>query len=387
MSGSSLRELVEMLLSGRDGDAVVAHMRTRPGAFTTECSLQAYVSKVRALLLESDDPRKYHPDHATSLAALRRSLPVPPGATDAAGSDEATESGTDSGAACRRAGEAFLSASFRVQHKLTRRHQRRQFCLHDETVDAVFRRVRLLPDNLTTFRVSADEAEECRTRAVRSTLRRQESVLVVHGSSEHLDRAVLTLETCDERTCIGALGVALLLVSGRRMAEVFNGRSSFRALDGSPTAALFAGQLKTDHPTPYAIPLLCTLAVFQRGLDELRRRQGQWDARRGAFVSGAPSVLNLTNSAVHTRYASNLNKYLKRNGNLDGASVHDLRRFYIQAVWLGYKYEETQSTFNRVAMQFLGHAGIEESLKYNSVRLRGFKHAFTERLSMRPRGR
>jgi hypothetical protein len=58
------------------------------------------------------------------------------------------------------------------------------------------------------------------------------------------------------------------------------------------------------------------------------------------------------------------------------ASVHDCRRFYIQAVWLGFRYDETPVTFNVVAMQFLGHATLAESLHYNSVRLLGLRHRF-----------
>jgi integrase len=61
---------------------------------------------------------------------------------------------------------------------------------------------------------------------------------------------------------------------------------------------------------------------------------------------------------------------------LPTATNHDLRRYYAQAVWLGFDYHSTPVTVNRVVMAILGHTQLELSLHYNSVRLLDFTHRF-----------
>lgn len=344
MARSLQAEMAERLLSGEEGADVVAAMRAHPTAFKTECSLQSFISRIRRLVLESDDPRSRHPGSAASLAALARRVRRP-----------------DVDPECRAKAAAFLQAGHREQHQLHRRHARRQFCMGHPEVDAAVRAVRLLPANLASFRATADETDECRRRGAQATVRQNESVLVLHGASGYLDRAVAILEQCTASTSFGALGFALLLVSGRRTAELFNGQSAF-ARGPIAQSARFRGQLKRRQPRPYDVPLLCPFELFQRGLRVLREKQ-----------AGEPPG---DNAAANRRYAANLSRSIKRDFLVPQARVHDCRRFYIQAVWLGFRYDETPVTFNVVAMQFLGHATLAESLHYNSVRLLGFTHRF-----------
>lgn len=345
MSKALLAEMVEKLLSGEAGSSVAEYMRRHRSAFNTDCSMQSYVSRVRRMVLDSPDPRKFHASHRDTLSAFRarvRRRDVDPD--------------------CRQKARAFLDSTFRKQYHTMRRHARRKFCFGNPGVDEVFREIRMLPDSMQSFHPLREEAYSCRRQSTATTLRKNESVLLIRDASSFLDRAVEILRESTPRTSIASLGFALLLVSGRRTAEVFNGRSSF---EPGPTAmsAIFTGQLKKRSSTTYTIPLLCTFSLFDRGMRALLEKQGDEE---------------LTNEEVHVKYASNLNKAIKSQ-LAPQATVHDCRRFYIQALWLGYGYAETTATFNRVAMQFLGHDTLSESLKYNNVRLLEFRHRFPAR--------
>eukprot|EP00966_Prymnesium_polylepis_P272294 6290967-Prymnesium_polylepis.1 len=74
------------------------------------------------------------------------------------------------------------------------------------------------------------------------------------------------LETAAPNHSFARLILPLLAVSGRRLGEVVNGRSTF-----APTPhghyTIFSGQLKKRRPQPpYQIPLLVPFASFAKGL-------------------------------------------------------------------------------------------------------------------------
>lgn len=349
MSKSLLAELTERLLSGEEGSHVVQAMRDHPTAFKTDCSVQSYVSRIRRGILDSSDPRARHPEYEESVNAFLRS---------SEGADPR----------CRALALEFEGFDARGRFQMLRQHRLRKFCMGDPEVDAALSRVRLLPDNMRSFRTPPVAAESCRRQGELSTVHKNESVLVVKEGSSVLARATRILEECSIRTSYVDLGFALLLVSGRRMAEIFNGSSRFTP--GPPRltdyCSIFRGQLKRHRPAPpYLIALLCPYATFMRGLDALREKQ----SRAGREAGGED------NGAVHVRYSSNIHKRMDEL-LAPGATVHDLRKFYIQAVWQGFGFEETSLTFNRVAMHFLGHLTLGESLHYNSVRVRGFHDRF-----------
>jgi len=371
MFAARLRGLAEELLDGAAGQDVVQRMRVNTAAFRTDCSLRTYISRVRRLVMDSGNARSMHPRRAETLRAL-----------------VARASRPDVGEACRLRAQAFAADSLRAQVATQRKHQRRKFCLGHAAVDDALRRVQLLADNMLAFRINDDEADSCRRRSVQRVVSRNEHVLMVPEASAFLRRAEAILRTAEPATPLGALGFALLLVTGRRTAKVFNGRSAF-GRGSNPMSCRFDGQLKKERPEPYEIPLLCAFDLLRAGVDALRARQGPWDAALQRFApagavgaagaAGGPAdVLALTNEQVHKRYSSNMNRDLKRIYFVPEASNHDCRRFYAQAVWLGYNYAATLVTFNRVTMRFLGHESLEESLKYNSVRLHGFDDRFPE---------
>jgi hypothetical protein len=361
MANARTRGLAEELLGGARGGDVVQRMRADKSAYSTACSLSTHITVVRQVIMASGDPRSMHRERDETLRVLleRASLP-------------------DVSPTCRLQAQAFAADTLRNQVLTLRQHQRHKFCLGHPEVDDALRRVELLTDNMRDFRVNDDEADQCRRQSTERVVRRNEQVLMVPAASAVLQRAEDILRTAGPKTTLSALGFALLLTTGRRTAELLNGRSQF--LPGpNPMSAVFHGQLKTEHPSPYTIPILVKFELLRKGLDALRARQGNWDAATQQFKPCAPGkrdVLAITNRQVNTRYASHLNRDLRRLYFLPNANNHDCRRFYAVAVWVGFDYQATPVTFNRVAMRFLGHSELHTSLSYNSVRLIDFEHRF-----------
>ena len=85
----------------------------------------------------------------------------------------------------------------------------------------------------------------------------------------------------------------LLLVTGRRLAEIMNGRSKFTPIEDQPYHARFTGQLKrkrgdesemedsdneddgydSEDDSTYKIPLLVPFDTFEKGWKALREKQ------------------------------------------------------------------------------------------------------------------
>ena len=144
-----------------------------------------------------------------------------------------------------------------------------------------------------------------------------------------------------------------MIASGRRTAEILNGRSSFEAVDGEPRAAQFEGQAKkrgdgacVSHPAARAD------RTFARALDALRTLQG------GAVFS---------NRDASRECSQPLRRELLRRGalRLPHLKVHDLRSLYMSFVWQCYSCDQT---FARTTMHCLGHVSLAESLSYCNVR-------------------
>lgn len=307
-------------------------------AFKTSCSRQNYVSKIRRKIFDEDDQRKYHKSYHRTM---QRFL----------GSIHATASNN-----CKENAILFQHANFRMKYKLIKKHKRKEFCIGDTKVDEAFSKIKLVNPRVLGFRTNAADWEICKQKSKERTRKKNRQVVTVRDSMKYLKRARTILETCQYTTTLGELGFALMLTSGRRMSEIFNGRSVFKK-GSNANSSLFTGQLKTDVKGEYEIPLLCTFELFSEGLKTLRQKQG--------------NLSELTNDDINTKYSSNLNKALKTKLFFPGSTNHDCRRFYIQAIWKGYKYEK-QYTFNAVAMHFLGHSDLQESLNYNYLLLGGF---------------
>lgn len=333
-----LKNEIETLLQYMNNHKSIANLNWGD-AFKTSCSRQNYVSKIKRYIFDKDDKRKYHKSYDKTMQAFLHAV---------GGSDSKV---------CKENATLFQKADFRMKYKLLKKHKRKEFCLGDPKVDEAFKAIKLINPRISNFRTTTSDWETCKNLSKDRTRERNRKVVTVEKSMKYLMRARELVETCDQRTSIGELGFALMLTSGRRMSEIFNGRSRFRQ-GSNACSAFFTGQLKTESKGEYEIPLLCNFENFMNALNYLREKQG--------------NVSELTNDQVNAKYSSNLNKLLKMKLFYPLSTNHDCRRFYIQAIWKGYKYEG-QHTFNAVAMQFLGHSDLQESLNYNYLLLGDFR--------------
>jgi hypothetical protein len=245
------------------------------------------------------------------------------------------------------------SAYERVQLLRDHRHQRQW----PEEADEAVKRIEVVPPHAVAFRLSDNEIKLCKAASERARLDKNNELRIVEGASDILDH-VCTLLDAFVRTPsyagVALLGVCLMLVSGRRLAEIMNGRSTFVA-DGM-RHVVFSGQLKKrGHDITLRIPLLTPADTFIVAVAVLRQRQGD--------------VTSLTNEQVTRRYQTNLTRELRC---LYPAlhHVHVLRSVYISAVVEAFV---SPHTFARTAMLCLGHATLAESLAYNNVSLRDFE--------------
>jgi integrase len=183
-----------------------------------------------------------------------------------------------------------------------------------------------------------------------------------------------------EMYTIAQLAVTLLLVSGRRSAEILNGRSVFAPRADSHFHAQFRGQLKKQgNAAAYTIPLLVPFNVFAQALQILRQKQS----------AAGISPVKLSEEAVHSKYQKRVASVLDERritGFLPSLPLsdatcnrhltpHDLRAIYVALVQKMFccDYE-----FPQVAKLVLGHKSVTESLHYQTVRVL----ASTTRLGM-----
>jgi len=305
------------LVDGADAETAIAALRE---TYTTTASLSTAMSLVRAAVLEAervvdDAPLRAHARHPEVAA--------------------------------------FLALPLREQYRLQREHARNP--TWPPEAEAALAALRLLPPNMDGFALTRRETLDLKRRREEAQLARQEAPLVVADAPRLLRAATAMLASATASTSFPRLILPLLLVSGRRFAEVVNGRSSFTPT-AHPYLCIFNGQLKKrGRAQPYTIPLLVPFAAFERALRVLREKQG-----------GA----ELANGVAKDRYGANAQRALA-DGVLVGlpsCHLHDLRSAYVALVDHVY---QCPFTFNRLAMRILGHDCLTESLCYNHVKLAG----------------
>ena len=224
--------------------------------------------------------------------------------------------------------------------------------------EACLARLSLLPPALAALKLSPTELVSLKRARDGALLKKSETLVHVHDAGAWLRRAVELAATATADMPYPRLALPLLLLSGRRTAEILNGESSY-APTTRATTCVFGGQLKKrGAAAPYEIPLLCDYAVFAHGLGALRAKQ------QGA---------RLTPAACGARYQSSLNAALPKTFPW-AHHTHVLRSAY--ATYVHHLYA-CDVTFNRMAMRVLGHDDLTVSLSYTSVELHGLHLADT----------
>lgn len=224
-------------------------------------------------------------------------------------------------------------------------------------------------DALSGVEITREERRDCKRSQSEATDKRQRRAVRADGDAviaqcaDELDTPRKGGETRLQE--LARVAVALLAVTGRRTAELLNGRSSFRTVRGRPHECVFAGQLKTRDPRPYRTPLLLPLAEVRRGLDRLRRLQAEDDVRY------------MDNARVSSRYQRPLSRALKALAGPMAifSKLHELRAFYACAAYEAFDVVITSGARRELASQreavrgVLGHASLSEASKYTGFRV------------------
>ena len=329
-----IKKAVDMLNHMTEGKDVVGFLRTH---FKTTCSLKTKVSLVKKMyLLQKSNNR--HPDYVRTMRAFKNLV-----------------NATVIDSECKTKVDKFFNASFITQCKMHVRHSKKLICLGHHDLDNKFKKIKLIPNHLKTFKITGDESDHCRRLQMVARIEKNQSVLTIDGR-KLLTWAHTIIKNAKISTSYPKLCCALLMVSGRRFAEIMNGHSKFEKAHGHYYGAIFTGQLKkqTEHP-PYTIPLLIDFKSFDNALGVLRRKQGDVSA--------------LNNDEISVRYHSNVKKGLRKLLP-EVESPHDLRGIYIKMAYEAFNFPKM--TFARVAMLCLGHASLTESLAYNHIDLVNF---------------
>ena len=323
MPTTTIDSIAQMIMSGVAASTALDELKA---TYTTPGSLNSAMSRVRAAILDSGHRCAEYDD-----SELRKL-------------GDATVN-------------AFLALPPREQYQIQRAHASRPSWLPRS--EAALARLRILPPALDAFRLSDRDTLALKRKREAAVVAKNESLLVVPDAAALLGAAAAALQAATPRDSYATLLLPLLLVSGRRLSEIANGRSTFTQLPHEHTC-MFDGQLKKKGTAkPYVIPILVPFRLFANGLRVLREKQ------RGE---------TLTNAQAKNRYQGNLQRDLS-HGALRGmpqqCHIHDLRATYMVAVC---ELFVSPWTFSRTAMACLGHESMQESLCYQSVRLEGISN-------------
>ena len=316
--------VAQMILAGASGDSALATLRE---TYHTLATLSSAASRVRTAIftiLNGGDSRciEYNDSELRSLAN-----PVV---------------------------DAFLALPPSLQYDVQRTHASNP--TWDEDAEAALTRLRVLPSACDALKLTQRDAVALKRKREEAILAKNETLIVVSDPAALLRGAAASLECATPKDSFGHLILPLLIVSGRRLTEICNGRSTFTPMPNTHRV-LFDGQLKKKgRAVPYEIPLLVPFALFERGLRALREKQGV-------------QVCERTNEQVKNLYQGNVQRFLSK-GALRGAPedihIHDLRTTYFAFVWEMFV---SPWSFSRTCCRVLGHETMQESLSYQNVRL------------------
>jgi integrase len=336
----------KQLLEGVPAAEVISAMKL---VFLTDCSLKNYMSRVRIFVLECPDERKYHPKYRSDmrkLVRLAKSRNMP---------------------RVRDAVSDFVKLSFKDQFMRRRFRNAGISVTGDDGVDECLSKIRFLAPNIVDFRTDMKNTRDCRRATEQHRLIANENLKVIADATVKMEtcRSVLVVAAKAHRdgypvtppVSVPRVAIAMLVLSGRRTAEILNGKSRFEP-GRTSQSAIFTGQLKTHMANSYEIPLLCSYVDFRDAYAYLKHF--------------APAI---DSSSVNSKYASNLGYWsLRMFGK--GVTPHDLRRLYATYVYEVYGYRDDRVSTNAVIKWLLGHSGLGTSLNYTGIIADGISEKF-----------
>lgn len=179
---------------------------------------------------------------------------------------------------------AFLSASVVEQERIQKRHKRQSAwpLLAEEALACL----KVLPDCLEKFKLSEEDIKLIKAQSEKSQLTRKQNKIRIPHAGDMLQAAIQMMERATTQESYPFLVLPMLLVSGRRMTEIYSPKSTFRQAS-SDRSVYFYGQLKKkgEEVTEYEIPLLCPAPLFLRAVGMLRAKQAEGVCRSPDFLT------------------------------------------------------------------------------------------------------
>ena len=160
----------------------------------------------------------------------------------------------------------------------------------------------------------------------------QNDVLRVKGKGDDIIAKFtkIVANSNEEYTRIPQLSTGMVLLSGRRIAELLSG--DVRLSEGSTDMSVIFQESSTARPVE--IPLLCSFNTFRHGMGVLSKLQG---GKR------------LTRLQVKKKYQAAVNYYVEKHFSFtvssDVVSVNDLRYIYATMAFKKYNYSSLGLTY------------------------------------------
>ena len=239
------------------------------------------------------------------------------------------------------------------------------------------RAIKLLPDNVYSFKLTHDESVELKVERGEKRERDSSVIVEVDYANALLREVKYILENASDETPWTTLCVCLLIASGRRTIEILNGQSMFSPSVGKHFC-VFEGQAKKrfgpdSHSIPFEIPLLVEFDVFIHGYNALQSQFGDVN------VILDHDQLVAHNKLIHDKYQSTLGHAMTKGNVLqhlpvaksndsDNVSPHSLRKIYLSIVDELYR-KQWRIAQTQMAKRVLGHEDTMESLPYLVVNI------------------
>lgn len=331
---SFINDQVELLLNGCPGKDVISNLKNH---FKTHYSFEKNVSNVRRLFLEKDVRHVEFEENFKNIQTYMIRVEM---------SDNHLKQL-----------DKFKSMNLIDQYDTILRTKKTGFFPGYKNVNDKILNLKLLPENMESFQIEEKDMIVCKEQKKETLLQRNREAIDLKRPLKILEKQVKVLEEGSKNKIDEIL--ALLLVSGRREAEILNGKSEFSSVPNLPYHVYFTGILKKKNnpmeekkPLTIMIPLLCESNIFLKGLERMRASQKS-------------DIVDLTNKQVSNRYCSQLKNAIKSRFPMIH-KTHDLRGVYIKMVDQIYIHS---LAFPYLCMMCLGHDAIEDSLHYQKINI------------------
>tara|TARA_Y100000741_G_scaffold285861_1_gene225663 strand:+ start:11549 stop:12607 length:1059 start_codon:yes stop_codon:yes gene_type:complete len=331
---SFLNDQVDLLINGKHGEEVIRNLKEH---FKTHYSFEKNVSNVRRLFLERNIKNVAFDQKFNEIREyiMQSSMPND----------------------CIEKFDKFKMLSLIDQYDTIARTKKSGFFPGYTVLNEKIMQLKLLPENMETFKLEEQDMLVCKQQKRETLLHKNRVAIILKRPKHILDKQIQILEEGSKNKIDEIL--ALLLVSGRREAEILNGKSEFTSIPNLPFHVYFTGVLKKkSNPMDETsgltiiIPLLCKSEVFLKAFQRMRASQKE-------------DIIHLSNKQVSNRYCSQLNSARKTRFPMIH-KTHDLRGLYIKMV---DQYYIHSLAFPYLCMMCLGHDAIEDSLHYQKINI------------------